>query len=196
MPGRAKRYYDPAKARASVFSGQRGERALMNLMSIMGFRSIRKIHNEWQVKRGPSGRIVSAKPGEKVVGDVAAIIPGIGRSVLAECKYRDDLSYSDLEAHQHKALAEHAANGGLSLIGWHSPAGTFLFDYTEIVGPKGSDAPLRPGKRMHANDAMEYRLTRIPTTEDQSCDNSQSRSSLSYCSRALEAPDRVNINRQ
>lgn len=103
-------------AQRSVKRGKHGEAIAHRLLDIIGVRQIVHIETGWRVVRMPGGRIINAVPLAKVPGDWRGIMPG-GRSVMAEVKERKAvLVYSDLEPHQHAALLEHNAHGGLSLV--------------------------------------------------------------------------------
>jgi len=56
----------------------------------------------------------------KVAGDIRAIVPGTGQSVLAEVKTveKDRLYFSKLRKHQVANLDIHTGFGGLSLLVW------------------------------------------------------------------------------
>ena len=90
-------------------------------MECYGIKQICRIHTGWRVKR-VGGRIVGATPMAKVTADWRGVWSigapwQRGCSVMAEAKERGDrLVWSDLAKHQHTALAEHAAMGGLSLV--------------------------------------------------------------------------------
>lgn len=112
----------------------------------LGLEMVAHIRTGWTVMR-KGGRITSAYPMAKVHADFTAIVPGTGQSVMCEAKWREDglLSLGDLAKHQADALTLHAALGGLSLVGWSTPAGTEI-----LVWPiKG----LTKGKPLCAGDA-------------------------------------------
>lgn len=135
-----------ARAQANVSEGKAGETVFCHMLNFMGCACVRRIETGWRVKR-VNGRIVGASPMRAVAGDIAAVIPPAGRSVLVECKRRDGrLVWSDLEDHQHRALAAHAGNGGVSMLGWISGRGAYLLDYAELIGFGGAPAHLRKGK--------------------------------------------------
>ncbi len=82
------------------------------------FAMVERIETGMKVLYGKGGRITAAFPIERVSGDFRAIIPGVGRSVLVEVKFRKDskLSFSDFKQHQHDALNEHNKLGGVSIV--------------------------------------------------------------------------------
>jgi hypothetical protein len=107
------------RGRSSQQRGEAGEMLVRAELEALGLAMIEKINNGWQVIR--TGRkITGAYPLAKVSGDFIAIIPGSGRKVLAESKWRDQskLKYSDIEQHQRDALYENMEMGGLSLVAW------------------------------------------------------------------------------
>lgn len=92
------------------------------------FQMIERIETGVKVLRGKGGRITAAFPIERVSGDFRAILPGVGRSVLVEVKYRKDskLSYSDFKPHQHDALNLHNECGGSSIVIFVCPKGAVM----------------------------------------------------------------------
>lgn len=103
-------------AQRSVRRGKHGEAIARHLLDLIGVRQIVHIETGWRIVRMPGGRIINAVPLAKVPGDWRGIT-GLGRSVMCEAKERKSLLvWSDLEDHQHQALAEHARLGGTSYI--------------------------------------------------------------------------------
>jgi hypothetical protein len=114
------------------------------------FALVERIESAFRIIRGQGGRILNAIPVAKVSGDFRAVIPPSGRSVLIECKWRSDkLLFSDLEKHQHEALSNHTACGGLSLILWVNDRGFFLFDPLQFPD-------FRPKKSLTLSDLPDY----------------------------------------
>jgi len=112
----------------AVRHGLHGEAIARTLLDQHGVRSLWRIETGWRIHR-VNGRIVGANPLRAVPGDWRGIMPG-GRSVICEVKERPErLIWSDLEAHQHAALQEHADLGGLSLLAWVSKHRAFLLPY-------------------------------------------------------------------
>jgi hypothetical protein len=110
------------RGRSSQRKGTHGESLARWALESFGVRQVCRIETGWRVKRAGK-RIVGAVPMAKVTADWRGIWPLIGyewrrgTSVMAEAKERSDrLVYSDLEPHQHAALAEHHSHGGLSLV--------------------------------------------------------------------------------
>jgi Holliday junction resolvase len=146
------------RGRVNKKRGDRAERIMLNTLRSMGLACVRRIETGWRVER-VKGKIVGATPLAAVVGDIAAVIPPNGRSVLVEVKRREErLIWSDLEAHQHKALTEHCEAGGVSVIGWYNPdeAAAILMDYSKLIGRLCKGA-----RGLQWEEAQEYTL-KIP----------------------------------
>jgi hypothetical protein len=110
------------RGKRSQRTGTHGESLARWALESYGVCQVCRIETGWRVKR-QGKRIVGAVPMAKVTADWRGVwpLPGyewpLGASVMAEAKERSDrLVFSDLEPHQHKALAEHARLGGLSLV--------------------------------------------------------------------------------
>lgn len=100
--------------------GDMGEHYARHMLTHLWVKQIERIHTPWRIHRN-GGRIIGATPMGKVSADFRGIMD-TGRSVMAECKERKKaLAYTDLEPHQHEALAVHGALGGLSLVIWICP---------------------------------------------------------------------------
>jgi hypothetical protein len=120
-----------SRTRIARRAGKHGEAVAERVLAVYKLKQIVRIETGWRIIRNGFGKIVDAVPIAKVPGDFRAIEDG-GRSVLVEVKERDDkLIWSDLDQHQHDALAEHARHGGLSLIVWVCPSdhAAFLLGY-------------------------------------------------------------------
>jgi hypothetical protein len=87
----------------------------------------------------------------KVQGDIRAVVPGTGQSVLAEVKTvkGDRLVFSKLRPHQVTALTEHAAIGGLSLLIW-------VTDYGNVYVLKWPIPGFRPRTSLKYAEAGTY----------------------------------------
>jgi len=128
--------------------GRSGEQAAAEWLRYMGLQHVvsietgmRKIGGEWR----------HARP---VAGDIRAVIPGSGRSVLAEVKARQNaLVWSDLAVHQPVNLDEHARAGGVSLLIWRHRSGVAVM----LWRPPG----FGPGQRMTVPQAEALSLPRF-----------------------------------
>ena len=132
-----------AIGRRNKRQGAAAEAHARDLLLFLGLAHVQVIETPWRVVR-QGARIVSATPVRSVAGDIRAVIPGSGRSVLAEVKRREErLVYSDLEDHQVASLNNHAQPGGLSLLVWIAPgAGAWVMQWP-IFGfvPRSSLTP-------------------------------------------------------
>jgi len=117
---------DRARARVigrrSQRKGKHGEALARWALESYGVGQVCRIETGWRIKR-VGARVVGASPMERVTADWRGVWPLYGyswpkgTSVMAEAKERGErLVFSDLEPHQHKALAEHHRLGGLSLV--------------------------------------------------------------------------------
>ena len=107
-----------ARARTNRRTGETAQDIAKRALEAAGYIMVERVHTPWGVVRRGK-RIVSAYPLEKVSGDFRAITPD-GRSVLVECKCRQEpsLSLSDFAPHQIEALDEHYLHRGRTLIAW------------------------------------------------------------------------------
>lgn len=110
-----------AAARRSKMLGEHGQSLIEHRMRAMGFGQICTIETGF---RKVAGKFIACR---KVAGDIRAVVPGSGQSVLCEVKFRDDLlPFSALATHQEQALRLHHQLGGLSLLGWVSRKGALI----------------------------------------------------------------------
>ncbi len=139
------RRYTSAAARANVQIGAKAETLVAMRLQSLGFACICKIETGWNVvrkvdERTRQSRIVGAHPIRNVAGDLRAIVPVSGRSVLCEVKKRADdaLSISCLELHQQTHLRNHHMAGGISLLAWVSKEGIAVMRWPIIGWVSGS----------------------------------------------------------
>lgn len=115
-------------------------------LTAMGFRMLHKIETPKVF-----GHIFKAK----VPGDLWGIVPGSGRSVLVECKYRPEkLLFSALEDHQVTALRTHSTHGGLSILFWQWEAGFAALEWPIV--------DFRPGVSLSPERAMAVAIKGVP----------------------------------
>jgi hypothetical protein len=90
--------------------------------------------------RYAGGKLIGLKYTSKVSGDIRAVLPPLGKSVLCEVKQRPErLVFSDLYPHQVDALDTHAAAGGLSLLAWMHLGGLEIMPWP-VPGFRSGDA--------------------------------------------------------
>lgn len=111
-----------ARGKRNMARGTTGQEVIGWRLRALGLLMVERVHTPWRVQRTPAkngqpSRITGATQMEKVSGDWRAVMPG-GKSVLVEVKAVDHLTFSEFADHQVKALNDHLAAGGLSLIGW------------------------------------------------------------------------------
>ncbi len=106
------------KGKQNYNTGQFGEQMAERLLLSLGFKCVEKIETGWYIK-WINGKVVSAKPRNRVSGDFTAI-GDLGQYVHVEVKVRDrdSLLHSDLEAHQSEAMDEKTGYGALCLLIW------------------------------------------------------------------------------
>lgn len=121
------------RGRRNRKSGEDAQDLVANRLTHAGLVMVEPVETGFRLQRKfdsatRTSRIIGASPAARVAGDFRAVVPGTGRSVLVEVKWRQDgqLSLSDFEAHQGRALTTHGAAGGLSLVAWVTPAGVEL----------------------------------------------------------------------
>lgn len=147
----AKRPANALRGRLNRAKGEVTQTCFQWRLLALGVQMVETVHSAWIVTR-VKGKIVGAKPAQKVNGDFRGVLPG-GRSVLVEVKSREHLVFSDLEAHQVRGLDAHRAAGGLSMLGWQWPGGDALMVWP-VVG-------FGPGKGMTPAQALALNVTRI-----------------------------------
>lgn len=132
-------------------SGQTGQATIVCLLRSLGFQCVEEVHTGMRMV----GKI-NGKPryvhSQKVSGDIRAVGPR-GQSVLVEVKRRvkGNLTYSDLEPHQHRALNQHWDALGISLLAWVSDRGAILMFWNRV--------PLKkPRSSLTWDDAMAIRV--------------------------------------
>ena len=121
--------------RVGVWAENMAERWLYS----QGFHCIERIRTGWRIK-WINGKVVSAKPKEKVSGDFNCIGKN-GQYIHVEVKQRGSgkLFFSDLEEHQVEAMDERVKYGALVLLIWvQSP--------TELKALQWPIDGLKPGK--------------------------------------------------
>lgn len=118
------------RGRRNTRAGARLERMVRSWLLSCGMVNVQRIHTGWKLVRFINQRQGKAiiVPGERVLGDFTAVIPGTGQAVLVEVKLTTDraLSWSDFKAHQLDALEDQRRANGLALVAW-SPDGLRLF---------------------------------------------------------------------
>ena len=123
--------------RANRAQGEHGQEIAANALRMLGLVEVEVIETGWRVFRAREGdrsKIVRAVPCRKVSGDLRAVVPGSGRSVLCEVKVRDKrLAWGDLSEHQHAALQRHQDAGALALVAWVSPDGVFVMRRSNML---------------------------------------------------------------
>lgn len=113
--------------------GAANETATRLVLMAAGVEMVERVHTPWRIVRDKRRRIIRAEPVEKVAGDFRGVTAS-GRSVLVEAKHRDEnLAWSDLEPHQRRALSEHHAHGGLSLVAWGRGARVYLLEWPVML---------------------------------------------------------------
>jgi len=111
----------------SAAKGKAAEAIVRNMLIAMGLRCVERIETGFKIGKGIGTRRI---PVSKVSGDFRAVVPGSGVSVLVEVKRRPKcLRWSDLEEHQRRALSEHDAVGGISLLAWVSSEGVAIMQW-------------------------------------------------------------------
>ncbi len=151
--------------RQRVQVASKAEEVVALRLRSIGFVCVAKIETGWHIIRKPVkdarggmvSRIVGASPIRNVAGDLRAMVPGSGRSVLCEVKKRaESLSWSHFEDHQRYRLTEHANAGGISLIAWVSPWGAAVMRWP--VSGFGHGEPLHwAGAQMRALNTLPER---------------------------------------
>ncbi len=112
------------KAALSNALGEHGHALIEHRLRALGFGQIERIETGY---RRRAGRYVACR---RVAGDIRAVVPGSGRSVLVECKFRDDLlPFHALAKHQEQALRMHHQLGGISILGWTSRKGVLILQF-------------------------------------------------------------------
>lgn len=107
-----------ARGKRNRAQGANAEMLVRAELVRLGYRLVERVHTPWRIARDGKGKIVGATPVERVSGDFRAV-SGDGRSVLVEAKSSPGrLRWSQLEAHQVRALNEHHEAGGISLLAW------------------------------------------------------------------------------
>lgn len=122
-------WMDVTMSRTQQRTGKQGENLAESTLSGLGIEMLEKIGTP--ILAIPAGRgLYKVIWEKKVSGDRRGILPG-GRSVLIEVKTILDhnLTYSELEPHQHAGLKEHADWGGLSLLVWVHNTGVYVMEY-------------------------------------------------------------------
>lgn len=115
-----------ARGRANALRGASAQGAVVLLMKTAGYKCVEPIETGWKITRR-NGKVVDAKPRGKVAGDVSAVSPVGGLSVLVEIKQRpESLSLSDFEPHQLERLQSRDDAGGIGLVAWHHREGISL----------------------------------------------------------------------
>lgn len=146
-----------------VKAGAKAEEIVALRLQAMGLLCVQKIETGWRIHRAqkPDGRgglrstIVGASPIRNVAGDLRAVVPKSGRSVLVEVKKRaDTLAWNDLEVHQRANLTAHHQAGGISLVAWVPKWGVAIMRWP-IVG-------LKPGSPLHWTTAQLLSVETIP----------------------------------
>lgn len=137
--------YSPAQQKSRDSAGKAAESLTRDQLRVMGAK-VFKIPNAWTVFRDrDTGEVEKAWPKARVQADSYGHVVGTGRSVLVEVKNcsTPGLGYGKLGDHQHDALREHDADGGISIVAvLYAGAGLRLFRYPVLGWRKG--APLRP----------------------------------------------------
>lgn len=111
------------QGRRAQKSGANAEALVRQRLLALGLCCVERIETGFKLTR-INGKIVGAYPAAKVSGDFRAVVKGTGVSVLVEVKSRPNiLRWSDMEAHQIKALDDHNVAGGVSLLAWVSRYG-------------------------------------------------------------------------
>lgn len=116
--------------RKAKADGDACERLVESILCLAGVPFLQRIHTGWLIIRS-AGRVIDAKPKEKVAGDRWGCLQG-GRCLLVEVKERagDVLAWDDLEPHQHDALSRVHRAGGLAVVAWVTPdREAILMDY-------------------------------------------------------------------
>lgn len=129
--------------RKSQRKGDVGETIGGSVLASMGFGMIEPIETGFH-RTYQNGRLVLV-PKAKVAGDLRAIVPGSGRSVLVEVKrYAGKLQHSKLTLAQHSKLREHDRLGGISLLIWIDDASDQIFVLRYPVPGFKRNTSLRP----------------------------------------------------
>jgi len=138
----------------------------MPFLFAIGLERIRPIHRSWKVKRA-GGKITAAFPDAKVDGDLSAVIPPYGRSVLVEVKSRERrLTYSDFEPHQIAAMTDHIKHGGVALVVWWNDDGLRIMRWpvTGLAPGKGIDDKDAAGQDLQRNSDLRAMMMAHPAT--------------------------------
>lgn len=134
--------YGHAAQKARRQTGTKAEEIVALRLVSLGCVQVQRIETGWRIHRaqkadgkgGMRSVIVGASPIRNVAGDLRAIVPVSGRSVLCECKKRPDaLGWHDFEDHQRASLTAHHQAGGISLIAWVASAGISVMRWP-VVG--------------------------------------------------------------
>jgi len=108
------------------------EKIIMNVLQSRGACQVQEIETGWRkVRKQVKGKWTELIiPKKKVAGDIRAVLPPDGRSILVEVKNRPEkLLYSNLESHQHQRLKEHDLFGAISLLAWIFTGGLSIMQY-------------------------------------------------------------------
>lgn len=126
------------QGKKNVAMGAAAEFLVKRALERLGFGQLCRIETGWRVMR-VKGRMIVRGPMAKVAGDWRAVGKN-GQSVLVEVKHRaEKLIYSDLESHQVRALDEHHALGGLSLLAWVHDQGAIIMRWPiPLLVPRSS----------------------------------------------------------
>lgn len=126
------------------------------MLSLFGYEMVEKIGTPVSLISHPRIKgFFRVIWGDMVSGDIRAIDPDTGRSVLAEVKTyeHDRLQYSVLKKHQHEALRNHTRFNGISFLIWVHPQEIFIMQYP-IPG-------FEPRKSLTLEMARKYTINRI-----------------------------------
>lgn len=125
------------RARGSKQRGDAAQLVTRNRLIAMGMILVETVATPVKA-RFAGGKLVGIGYTAKVSGDIRAVLPPLGVSVLCEVKQRPErLCFSDLYEHQVAALDAHAAAGGVSLLAWMHRGGLEIMRWPIVAFRKG-----------------------------------------------------------
>lgn len=130
------------RAKKSQRVGSDAQAIIVHRLRAFGMRLVEQVATpSMLLRRG--GKIVGQAFTQKVSGDIRAVMPPNGVSVLCEVKFRPDLlALSDFKEHQRRALCEHWMAGGLSLVAWMNTHGLAIMEYHVLCDQLSDGHPI------------------------------------------------------
>ena len=129
-----KRRRRSAKAKHAQRTGDETEKDFAEDLRKLGVKQVEKIEVPWRFEKDAAGNITKRFALRRIEGDFTGILPvtindrRVGVRVLMECKKRtgDRIQYSEIKAHQLRALNETHQNGGIALLGWDDGVNRYI----------------------------------------------------------------------